>query len=721
MDLDRAKMAKKNRHKVSASVIDIGDKEQSVSGPARDAHFWADLEKYNQTPAKERAEALVRLGISGMSDELAGILTKSHFVIPGKTRFQCQMCGECCRYARKVANFTYEPCLFLSDQNRCTKHDSNYLVCRWFPFYVYHDPRYGDLLTIKPYCTGYGKGPLVDYDVRVREINELASTMRTNEDGAWVIHEVLYLPDRGEWTFPSRANLDRLMRFLAGAEKAGASTGRSHRSAELDHAQHYTSGLLGSINDPQLTVSEDGRITDLNEAMEALCQKKRELLMESRLDAIFVNPVGLEQTIKMCFARGKVSGSPHRLALSSGETVPVLMNVINYRDRTDGLVHGALVCLQPISSSIFNDLMQSQRYARSLLEASLDALVFLDLDGTILDVNEATVKIVGRDREGMIGSNFADYFTEPERARLGLRETLENGMVRNFDLTLVDKDLEQVPVQFNATAYRDEEGTVKGVFAAARDVREIKTMIAELEAAKGYSRGLIESSLDMMVTVDRESRIMDVNEAATRLVGGTREGLIGASFIDLFTDRELADQGVKTCFLVGSVRNFELNVRNNGENIPVSFNASVYRDRAGEVKGVFGIARDIRERLKMVREIEEARNYARGLIECSPDLMVTIDREGLIKDVNQEAARWTSRPREELIGSRFSSLFVDPAKAEEGVNLVFKAGRVSDYRLDLRPDAGNEPLSFDAGLYSDHDGKNDLIFAIARKVSNVQR
>ncbi len=118
------------------------------------------------------------------------------------------------------------------------------------------------------------------------------------------------------------------------------------------------------------------------------------------------------------------------------------------------------------------------------------------------------------------------------------------------------------------------------------------------------------------------------------------------------------------------------------------------------MKGVFGIARDIRERLKMVREIEEARNYARGLIECSPDLMVTIDREGLIKDVNQEAALWTSRSRKELIGSRFSSLFVDPAKAEEGVNLVFKAGRMSDYRLDLRLDAGNEMLSFDAGLYS---------------------
>ncbi len=628
------------------------------------------------------------------------------------------MCGECCRYARKVANFTYEPCLFLSEQNRCTKHDSNYLVCRWFPYYVHHDARYGDLLTIKPYCTGYGKGPLVDYPTVVREIMDLAQSMKAHEDGAFVIHEVLYLPDRGEWTFPSRNNLDLLMRYLGSAENTGERSVIADRSAELDHAQHYTSGLLGSIDQPQLTVSEDGRITDLNKAMEDLCRRDRAGLMESRLESLFVNPTGLEQTIKMCFARGKVTGSPHRISVASGETVPVLLNVIAYRDRSDGLVHGALVCLEPINNFVFNDLMQSQRYARGLIEASLDALVFLDLDGTILDVNEATVKIVGRDRKGLIGSNFADYFTEPKKASDSIQETLRNGAVRNFELLLVDNGSNRIPVQFNATAYREDDDTIKGVFAAARDVRETKSMIAELEGVKDYSRGLIESSPDMMVTVDSDCRIMDVNEAATLLVEKSREELIGASFIDLFSDRERAGHGVQSCFSEGSVHNFELNVRSKRENIPVSFNASVYRDRAGAVKGIFCIARDIRERNKMVREIEEARNYARGLIECSPDMMVTVDRTGMIMDVNEEAVRWTSRSRAQLIGCRFASLFVDTGKATEAVDLVFTTGKVRDYRLHLSLGAGIEPLSFDAGLFTDNKNGNHLMFAIARKVKD---
>jgi PAS domain S-box-containing protein len=172
------------------------------------------------------------------------------------------------------------------------------------------------------------------------------------------------------------------------------------------------------------------------------------------------------------------------------------------------------------------------------LEVNLEALVFLDLDGTILDVNEATVRIVGREREGMIGSNFTDYFTKPVRARDSVGKTLNKGSVRNFDLMLVDKSSRQVPVQFNAVAYRDHEGAVKGIFAAARDVRETKSMITELEASKDYSRGLIERSLDMMVTVDSDCRIMDVNQAATHLVGRSREELIGAHFLELFTDTE---------------------------------------------------------------------------------------------------------------------------------------------------------------------------------------
>ena len=113
--------------------------------------FWEPFIAYNRLEAPQHAETLKSLGITDTDRAVIGVLAKSHFVIPGKTFFECQRCGECCRYARKVAQLTYEPCPFLSAENTCAKHDNRYLVCKWFPFWIYYHPKHGSMLTIKPY------------------------------------------------------------------------------------------------------------------------------------------------------------------------------------------------------------------------------------------------------------------------------------------------------------------------------------------------------------------------------------------------------------------------------------------------------------------------------------------------------------------------------------------------------------------------------------------
>ncbi len=126
-------------------------------------------------------------------------------------------------------------------------------------------------------------------------------------------------------------------------------------------------------------------------------------------------------------------------------------------------------------------------YARSLIEASLDPLVTISADGKITDVNEASIKVTGIKRENLIGTDFSNYFTEPEKAQEGYRQVFEKGFVSDYPLTIKHKNGKLTDVLYNASVYKDDKGQVIGVFAAARDVTDQKRFEKELIEAKVFA------------------------------------------------------------------------------------------------------------------------------------------------------------------------------------------------------------------------------------------
>ena len=559
-----------------------------------DDAFLRFLEEYNELPAAQRAKALEAMDFRVTDPAVLGILTKSHFVIPGKTRYECQRCGECCRYARKVAQLTYEPCPFLTAGNECAKHDRRYDVCKWFPFWVCTHPVRGKLLTIKPYCDGYGKGKLVDYAGTVERLDRLARSGKHDDDGAFVIHEVLLIPGRRDWAFPSRKNVDELMDRIRrdAMGQTDAPSEPKSRPGEVHHAQQYTSGLLGSANDPTLTINELGMITDVNQPACNFCKQPRERLVGQHFPSLFVNPERVQAGIASCFSCGKETASPHRIRLPDGTVQPVLLDCLVFRDRTDGMVHGALVCMNSVTTAVFTQVSQSRNYARGLIEASLDGLLVIDKDGAINDVNDALISMSGRTREALLGMPFGALFTDQEAARRGVALTFEGGTVHNYELSVLREDGEAIPVSFNAVVYCDSDGVVQGIFAAARDNRERLNLVRALEDAKNYARGLIECSIDLMIAIDSRGFVTDANRAATEATGIPREALIGRRFDTFFADPARAKAGVDRVFADGQVRNYELElVDASARRVRVSFNATLYRDAENEVQGVFAVAR----------------------------------------------------------------------------------------------------------------------------------
>ena len=244
-------------------------------------------------------------------------------------------------------------------------------------------------------------------------------------------------------------------------------------------------------------------------------------------------------------------------------------------------------------------------YNRSLLEASLDPLVTIGPDGTVTDVNAATETVTGFSREALVGTDFADYFTDPEKARAGYRQVFQEGSVRDYALEVRRRDGGATPVLYNASVYRDESEKVTGVFAAARDITERKRAEEALRLAGAYNRSLLEASLDPLVTIGRDGTVTDVNAATETVTGFSREALVGTDFADYFTDPEKARAGYRQVFRESLVRDYALEIRRrDGGTTPVLYNASVFRDESGKVAGVFAAARDITER----KRAEEALN-----------------------------------------------------------------------------------------------------------------
>jgi PAS domain S-box-containing protein len=120
-------------------------------------------------------------------------------------------------------------------------------------------------------------------------------------------------------------------------------------------------------------------------------------------------------------------------------------------------------------------------YSRSLIEASLDPLATIGPDGTIADLNAATEVATGCTRQELIGTDFSEYFTEPEKARAGYEQAFREGQVRDYALDLRHRDGRTTSVLYNAAVYRDEDGRVAGVFAAARDLTERRRLEEQLQ------------------------------------------------------------------------------------------------------------------------------------------------------------------------------------------------------------------------------------------------
>jgi len=204
-----------------------------------------------------------------------------------------------------------------------------------------------------------------------------------------------------------------------------------------------------------------------------------------------------------------------------------------------------------------------------------------------------------------------------------------------YELTYIRKDGSRFPAIVSVTALRDAKENIIGYLLIGTDNTARKQVEAEqklldqrLRDQQFYTRSLIESSIDALMTTDPSGIITDVNKQMEALTGCTRDELIGAPFKNYFTDPERAEAAIKLVLSEKKVANYELTARaRDGKETVVSYNATTIYDRDRKLQGVFAAARDVTERKRLDVELERTKSAAEKANLAKSDFLSSMSHE----------------------------------------------------------------------------------------------
>ncbi|MFA7282844.1 MAG: PAS domain S-box protein, partial [Sterolibacterium sp.] len=189
-----------------------------------------------------------------------------------------------------------------------------------------------------------------------------------------------------------------------------------------------------------------------------------------------------------------------------------------------------------------------------------------------------------------------------------------------YELTYIRKDGSRFPAVVSVTALRDAQNAIIGYLLIGTDNTARKQIEADqkkldqrLRDQQFYTRSLIESNIDAIMTTDPSGIISDLNKQMEALTGCTRDELIGAPFKKYFTDPERAEAAIKLVLSENKITNYELTAHaRDGKETVVSLNATTFYDRDRTLQGVFAAARDVTERKRLDQVLQEQNTELEG-------------------------------------------------------------------------------------------------------------
>src|SRR5438132_807005 len=325
--------------------------------------------------------------------------------------------------------------------------------------------------------------------------------------------------------------------------------------------------IIANAPDPVFVSDLEGKILQANDAVSQLLGFRQDEVLEQSLSRFISREETREFTaaLREVVERGVTRNVVLNPRSARGEVIPTSLNASALRD-SDGRAIGVIGILRDM-----RELDKAHIGSATRMESAPDAVFISDLEGKILQANDAVFALLGFRPDELIEQSLS-RFISPEETReftAALREVVARGVTRNARLNPRSASGEVIPTTLNASALRNPDGKVIGAIGILRDMRE-------LDKARAYAESLIKNAPDPVFVSDLEGRILQANDAVSQLLGFRPDELLEQSLSRFISPEETREftAALREVVARGVTRNARLNPRSAaGELIPTTLNA----------------------------------------------------------------------------------------------------------------------------------------------------